>query len=113
MNNISEACLDCERREKERRELERREQDRERVTWTEADVAALAKALASQEHSACRFTDIAPEDLKEAVAFYKNFNKFADESKVTIWRTILVLGIGGLCTLLVLGFWTKMNTPLK
>jgi len=78
---------------------------------TDADVANIVNALNDSKHTECRFGDIEVDDLKEAVQFYKNFNKLMADSGSTIWKTVLVLGVGGVCSLLLLGFWTKVRGP--
>jgi len=58
------------------------------------------------------FESIKEDDLEEAVTFYKNFNKLMAESGTTIRTTIIVLGVGGIGTLLLLGIFSKIKSTL-
>ena len=75
---------------------------------TEEDIDALVKKINEVKHLDCRFSTISNGDLEEAVEFYKNFNKLMAESGSTIWKTVLVLGVGGLCSLILLGVYSKI-----
>lgn len=87
-----------------RPELERRHRN-----LTDADIKELVIQINEAKHLNCRFDGISNDDLKEAVKFYKNFNSFMEESKSTIWKAVLVLGVGGTLTLLILGLITKLK----
>ena len=76
---------------------------------TEADIEALVKKINEVKHLDCRFDKIASTDLEEAVEFYKNFDKLMAESGNTIWKTILVLGVGGVASLFLLGVYSKIK----
>jgi hypothetical protein len=76
---------------------------------TEADIDALVKKINEVKHLDCRFDRIASTDLEEAVEFYKNFNKLMTESGNTIWKTVLVLGVGGVASLILLGVYSKIR----
>lgn len=76
---------------------------------TEADIDALVKKINEVKHLDCRFDKIDSADLEEAVEFYKNFNKLMAESGSTIWKTLLVLGVGGVVSLLLLGVYSKIR----
>lgn len=82
--------------------------------FTDEDIEALAKALKSQETDShlCRFNDIDPAALAEAVKFYKHFNQIMAEGGKTIRTAILVLGVGGIVTLISIGIMSKLKTPL-
>lgn len=86
--------------------LDRRHRER---NLTEADIEALVKKINEVKHLDCRFDKVASTDLEEAVEFYKNFNKLMAESGNTIWKTVLVLGVGGLCSLILLGIYSKIK----
>ena len=76
---------------------------------TDADIEALVVQINHAKHLNCRFDNISNGDLEEAVKFYKNFNSFMEESKSTIWKAILTLGVGGTIVLLGLGLLTKLK----
>lgn len=76
---------------------------------TDADVDAIVNKINKSKHLDCRFDTISVEDLEEAVKFYKNFNKFMAESSTTIWKALLVLGVGGTIGLIVLGAYAKIK----
>ena len=86
--------------------LDRRHRER---NLTEADIDALVKKINEVKHLDCRFDKIDSADLEEAVEFYKNFNKLMAESGSTIWKTLLVLGVGGVASLLLLGVYSKIR----
>ena len=90
--------------ESSRPNLERRHRN-----LTDADIEALVVQINHAKHLNCRFDNISNGDLEEAVKFYKNFNSFMDESKSTIWKAILTLGVGGTIVLLGLGLLTKLK----
>ena len=89
--------------------LDRRHRER---NLTEADIDALVKKINEVKHLDCRFDKIASADLEEAVEFYKNFNKLMAESGNTIWKTVLVLGVGGVASLILLGIYSKIKQNL-
>lgn len=79
---------------------------------TDADVSALVSAIAAHDtlfHRSCRFKELDPEILGEAVEFYKKFNAMMDESGKIIWKTVLVAGVGGLILIIGLGISSKLK----
>jgi len=86
--------------------------ERRHRNLTDADIQELVTQINNAKHLNCRFNSIANDDLEEAVKFYKNFNSFMEDSKSTIWKAILVLGVGGTITLLILGFISKVKSNL-
>ena len=76
---------------------------------TDEDIAAIVDAFKIQEHQ-CRFPEIEPGDLREAIKFYKHYNEMMAESGTVIRKTILVIGIGGLLALLGMGAITKIKS---
>lgn len=76
---------------------------------TDADVVALAKELDRIRSHECRFDELDPDDLREAIDFYKNFNRIMDEAKFTTFKVVLTLGVTGLAALLVLGLSAKLR----
>jgi hypothetical protein len=90
-------------------------QDRRTRALTDEDISvlvpAIIKALADDANSRheCRFPGISVEELVESVRFAKNFNKAMDGSKHVVWNTILVLGVGGILTILGWGLIMKIK----
>lgn len=84
---------------------------------TEAD-AELIKAIVESvmhdkasnctEHT-CQFEAVNPDDLEEAVKFYRKFNEAMDDSKSVVRRAIIVLIVGGISALLGVGFWANVK----
>ena len=83
--------------------------ERRARTLTDADINEIVHQINTSKHLDCRFESISVEDLEEAVKFYKNFNKFMSESSATIWKALLVLGVGGTVGLIVLGAYAKIK----
>lgn len=86
--------------------------ERRHRNLTDADIDELVKKINASKHLDCRFNKITDTDLEEAVEFYKNFNKLMAESGNTIWKTLLVLGVGGLASLFLLGVYSKIKQNL-
>ena len=76
---------------------------------TNGDIEEIVLQLNQARHLDCRFENISTDDLEEAIQFYKNFNKFMSESSSTIWKAILVIGVGGVLGLIVLGIYAKIR----
>ena len=79
---------------------------------TNEDIEEIVRQVNQSKHLDCRFTNISTDDLEEAVEFYRNFNKLMAESGSTIWKTVLVLGVGGVCSLLLLGIYSKIKNSI-
>ena len=82
---------------------------------TDEDIKMLVDALrvdAAEGTHQCRFNQMNPNDLAEAVKFYKHFNQIMAEGGKTTRAAILVLSIGSLFTLLGIGIISKLKTPL-
>ena len=60
-------------------------------------------------HGNCTFKDINPNDLEEAVKFYKNFNSMMEDGKRTMLKTIISLSITGLFVLIAAGTVSKFK----
>ena len=87
----------------------RQHPERRARTLTDADIEEIVEQINKSKHLDCRFETISVDDLEEAVKFYKNFNSFMAESKGTIWKALLVLGVGGTIGLIVLGAYAKIK----
>lgn len=81
-------------------EIERRAR-----TLTDEDIRAIT--LATAELRDCRACPVKEEELREAVAFFRNMNDFLTGSKRTIANTLLVALVVFILGLIGLGFWTK------
>lgn len=68
-------------------------------TLTDADIAALVEAFAGEGHP-CRFNNIDPDDLSHSVEFYKNWNKVLTDSRNVAGKTLVVVMVTGLISLL-------------
>lgn len=84
---------------------------------TEADAELIKAIVESVLHSkasngtthGCRFEAVNPDDLEEAVKFYRKFNEAMDDSKSVVRRAIIVLIVGGFSALLGVGFWANIK----
>ena len=76
---------------------------------TDDDLKAITDAFYAVETHPCRFENIQPEDMKEAVKFLKHFNEIMQEGGSVVRKTIIVLGIGGLVALVGMGIMVKIK----
>lgn len=81
---------------------------RRRNNLTDDDVNRIVTALALHTQS-CKFDGVSPDDLREAVEFYKNFNELMKNSKKTVLDAFLKLGVGAVCSLIILGLLVKFG----
>lgn len=88
-----------------------------RNVLTESD-AELIKAIVESvlhakssncDNHECRFEAVNPEDLEEAVKFYRKFNEAMDDSKSVVRRTVITLIVAGVSVLLGVGFWANVK----
>ena len=79
---------------------------------TDEDVAAIVAGIKESAGHTCRFEEIEEKDLKASVEFYKHFNSIMVESGSTLRKTILVLGVTGLVTIIGLGLVSKIKQVL-
>jgi hypothetical protein len=56
--------------------------------------------------------EVEPEDLKEAIKFYKNFNRMMADSSRTLRGLIITLGFSTVVGLIVLGAWAEIKSRL-
>ncbi len=56
----------------------------------------------------CRY-DVTPDDMKETIKFVRSFNIAWTDSKRTIRKTILTIFVAGICGLIALGFYSKIQ----
>lgn len=83
--------------------------ERRARSLTDADIEEIVEQINKSKHRDCRFESISVDDLEEAIKFYKNFNAFMADSKCTIWKALLVLGVGGTIGLMILGAYAKIK----
>lgn len=76
---------------------------------SDEDISAIVEAMHKGSMHPCRFPEVDPEVLGEAIVFYRKFNAMIDESGKIIWKTVLVSSIGGLILLLGLGAIAKVR----
>ena len=76
---------------------------------SEEDVDAIVEAIKGDGSHACRFSDVEEADLKASVDFYKHFNQIMAESGSTFRKTIIILGVGGLVTIIGLGIVAQIK----
>ncbi len=76
---------------------------------TEADIRDIVEALREDTNHICRFGDLDPKILAEAMQFYQNFNAVFGESGKIIWRTVLTCGVGGFIIIVGMGIVAKIK----
>lgn len=82
---------------------------------TDADVLAICDELerrSAPSCKSCKFADIEEEELKTSIRFSKHLDALMTESGSIIRKTILVFGVSGLISLLVLGAFFKIRAAL-
>jgi len=89
--------------------MEHQEDRRQARTLSDGDVQAIAGAIiaATAEHP-CRFASMNPNDMSEAIIFYKNWNRILGESKGVVAKTILVLTVTALFGIMASGFVSEL-----
>jgi len=75
------------------------------------DIQAFIDAL-NENESHCRFKGINPQELSEAVLFFRELNIAINESKKTVRNTLIKLLLSGIVLLILLGAGIKMNWKL-
>lgn len=83
--------------------------DRRRLS--DEDIERICEAMAQRQHHECILT-VSPGEVQEAVRFMLHINDLMSETGSTIRKTILVAGVGGLISLLVLGAYAKLKSAL-
>jgi len=76
------------------------------------EIKEIARELAHYQYHNCKFSGIEPEQLHAALRFYRHVDNLMIESGSTIRKTILVAGVGGLLSMLLLGIYSKIRTSL-
>jgi len=84
-----------------------------RRRFSDEDIAQLCDAIMAKTHAhTCRFDALRPEEVRDAVLFHRHVNSLMTETGSTIRKTVIVSGITGLLSLLVLGLYSKIKTAL-
>lgn len=84
-------------------------------TLSEDDILAISVAIRehNEEHfRICRFGTTDPDDLHEAIIFYRKFNEAMDESKSVVRKTVLVMLITGIAGILGVNIWSKIKAAI-
>lgn len=79
---------------------------------TDQDVQAILEALTTHE-THCRFKGIEPEDLRKVLTTVNAFSSAMEEGKSVVRKTLIVLLIGGIVTLIGLGSGVKIQQLFK
>lgn len=83
--------------------------DRRRLS--DDDINAICDALEKRQGHVCRF-NVSPQEIDDAVRFQRHVNALVTETGSTIRKTIIVAGVGGMISLLVLGLYAKLKSAL-
>ena len=80
--------------------------------FTDDDIDRIAAAIhkKTDDHwGACRFGDLDPKIVNEAMRFYQNWNSVFGESGKIAWRTVLACGVGGFIVIIGMGVVAKIK----
>jgi hypothetical protein len=77
---------------------------------SKGDIIAIANMVLElqKNHALC---PVNPDELEEAVQFYRNVNAFFDTTKKTLWNTFIILTFTSILGLIGLGVMTKVKGP--
>jgi hypothetical protein len=82
----------------------------DRRRFSDEDILALEKILdARMEKHFCRFQGITVDRLQAAVKLTEHIESLLSETGTTVRKTLIVAGVGGLLTLLILGLYAKIK----
>jgi len=85
----------------------------DRRRFSDEDIEALVKAIDARiSVHICRYDGISPDRLHAAVRLTEHIESLLSETGSTVRKTVLVAGVGGLLTLLVLGLYAKIKQGL-
>lgn len=82
--------------------------ERRQQTLTERDLDAIAERLKATDH-VCQFHNVKPEELHDAMEFFRSFKTALDDSRNTVRRFLIVTLLAAALGLTSLGFWTKLK----
>lgn len=77
---------------------------------TEEDIARISTVVAELQRGHA-FCPVNPDELEEAVQFYRNVNAFFNTTKRTLWNTFIILTFTSILGLIGLGIVTKVKGP--
>lgn len=80
-------------------------------TLTTADIEAIVTAIENKKSDHCRY-DVDPNDIKEAIAFFRAFRDAVADSKKTARRWIIVALMTTISLLIGLGTMSKIKESL-
>ena len=78
---------------------------------TDADVEALADAIAKRQEHACRY-DVDPKALEAAIRFHQHIDKLMAETGSAIRTTLIKAGVSGLIALLLMGIYAMIRQKI-
>lgn len=87
----------------------------DRRRFSDEDIQALCEAITKSQavhFASCRFGDLTPRQVENAVKFHTHIEALLSETGSTIRKTVLTIGITGLLGLLVLGIYSKLKSAL-
>jgi hypothetical protein len=79
---------------------------------TDADIQAIVAAMAVHEDH-CRFKTVKPDDLHDVMVTVRAFSSAMEEGKSVVRKTLIVLLIGGIVSLIGLGSTAKLGQLFK
>jgi hypothetical protein len=84
----------------------------EKRTLSDSDIQAIVSAITSHENH-CRFKTVQPDDLHDVMVTVRAFSSAMEEGKSVVRKTLIVLLIGGIVTLVSLGSGVKLQQLIK
>lgn len=81
-------------------------------TISDADIKAIIEAIADHE-SHCRFKTVNPDDLHDVMVTVRAFSSAMEEGKSVVRKTLIVLLVGGIVSLVTLGSGVKIQQLFK
>jgi len=81
---------------------------------SDEDIQAIMVAIHSVDHPRnCRFSQTTPEDMEEAIEFFRTFNTAWNESKSTIRKTLIVILVTFISGMMGAGIIVEIGKVLK
>lgn len=84
----------------------------ENRTISDADIRAIIEAI-SEHESHCRFKTVNPNDLHDVMVTVRAFSSAMEEGKSVVRKTLIVLLVGGIVSLITLGSGVKIQQLFK
>lgn len=84
----------------------------EKRTLSDEDIQAIVAAITTHENN-CRFRSIKPDDLHDVMVTVRAFSSAMEEGKSVVRKTLIVLLVGGIVTLISLGSSVKLQQLFK